>query len=66
MKLKKLDKSASAFDKMALAIAKYIETMDGTAVIVGGVGIGQDIAARKFNYFIKVGITGKMPTKKNV
>lgn len=52
------------FDKMCMAIAEYIKSMGGSAVVVGNVGIGQEVGALKFNYFIKVGITGKIPTKK--
>lgn len=64
--MKKYNLSERAFEKMAIAIAKYIKTMGGTAVIVGGVGVGKEIDALKHNYFIKIGITGKMPTEKNL
>jgi hypothetical protein len=46
------------------AIAKYIESVGGTAVVVGGIKIGQEWGARKFNYFIQIPITGVMPTFK--
>lgn len=65
-KTKRVDKSGAAFDKMAIAIGEYIKTMGGTAVVVGGVSIGQEIGSLRHNYFIKVGITGSIPTKTNL
>lgn len=54
------------FEAMAVAIGKYIKAMGGNAVLVGGVSIGQNPDALKYNYFIKVGITGKKPSKTNL
>ena len=62
----KLDKRDCTFNRMASSLIKYIETLGGTALVVGGIKIGQEIGALKFNYFIQIGITGKMPTKKNL
>ena len=53
------------FDAMAVAIGKYIKAIGGTAVVVGGVKVGQEWGSAKYNYFIQIGITGKMPEKKN-
>lgn len=61
-----MKKNNKAFDEMANAIANYIKSMGGTAVVVGSVGMGKEVGALKFNYFIKINITGKMPTKKNL
>lgn len=60
--VKQTKESRDAFYTIAVAVAKYIKIMGGTALIVGGVGIGQDIGAKKFNYFIRIDITGKKPT----
>lgn len=64
--MNKKEKEAEAFDVMAKAIIKYVEAMGGTALVVGGVSIGQEPGALKYNYFIQVNITGKKPTKKNL
>jgi hypothetical protein len=55
-----------AFNAMALAIEKYISAMGGSALVVGGVSIEKDPNGLKLNYTLRVGITGNMPTKRNV
>lgn len=65
-KIKKGSDRDSIFNSMAESICAYIESMGGTAVVVGGVKVGQEIGAMKYNYFIQVGVTGKMPTKRNI
>jgi len=57
-------KKKDEFNILAEAIGKYIKSLGSSALVVGGVKIGQEVGALKFNYFIQVGITGKLPTKK--
>ena len=52
------------FTPFAKAVAKYIKSMGGSAVVVGGVQIEQEFGSLKYNYFIRIGITGIKPTKK--
>ena len=59
-------KEVKAFEGLANALAKYIAAMGGKAVVVGGVSIEQSIGARKFNYVVRISVTGKVPTKRNV
>lgn len=60
---KKLD-SHTAFDAMARALAAYIESMGGKAVVVGGVSVGKMAGSLDYNYFVQINVTGKMPNKK--
>lgn len=53
-----------AFDKMAVAIGEYIETMGGSAAVIGGVSIEE--GNRKMKYTLRVQIVGAKPTKKNL
>lgn len=55
--------SSEAFEKIVKPLAKYIELLGGSAVLIGGVKIGQEFGAQKYNYFIQIGMTGKMPKK---
>lgn len=57
-------KTDKAFNEMAVAIGKYIKAMGGEAMVVGGIEIEQGL--RKFNYTLRIGITGKQPTKGNL
>ena len=50
-----------AFDNMARAIARYIKGICGSAAVGGVVKIGKEPNSLKYNYFIQVGITGKLP-----
>lgn len=63
-KIKK--KGKKEFEVMAKAVAGYIKSMGGTAVVVGGVSVGEDFGSRKYNYFIQIAITGMKPTEKNI
>ena len=63
MKQKKSDK---VYNNMAKAVAEYIMSMGGSAIVIGGVAIGKDPSSLKYNYFIQIKITGKMPTKRNL
>lgn len=54
-------KDQKAFDDMARALGKYIETMGGSASLVGSVSIGQTLKAHKYTYFIQIDIIGKKP-----
>lgn len=56
--------SKKAFDKMAKAVAAYVKSMGGSAVVVGPIGMGRDSDELRFNYYLKVHITGVQPTKK--
>ncbi len=60
MTIKKKDN----FTTFAKAIAKYIKSIGGSALVVGGVKIGQEFGALKYNYYIQIGITGKPPKSK--
>lgn len=52
------------FRAMADSIAKYIEGRGGSAIVIGGVKVGKEFGALRYNYFIKIAITGKMPKSK--
>ena len=40
--------------------------MGGSALVVSGVSIEEDLGGLKYNYTLRIGITGKKPTKKNL
>ena len=50
-------------DLMYQAIAKYIGETGGSAVVIGGVSVGQNPGSLKMNYFIQIDITGEIPKK---
>ena len=45
------------------ALAKYIKSIGGSAVLVGGISIGQEWDWAKYNYFVRIKVTGKIPPK---
>lgn len=51
------------FKEMAYSLGKYIESLGGTAVVIGGTSSGKEVNSPKNKYFIKIGIVGKRPTK---
>ncbi len=61
MKKTKADK---AFDKMATALAEYIESLGGKALVLGGTGVWQEPGDGKYNYWIRFKVTGKMPKER--
>jgi len=61
--MKKETAEEKAFDKMARAIGEYIKAMGGSAVVVGGTSIEQH---EKFKYTLRVDVTGKPPTQRNL
>lgn len=49
------------FANMARALGSYIESLGGTAAVVGGVSVGQHLGALKYNYFVQIDVTGIKP-----
>ena len=56
------------YDNLLHAVADYVESIGGKAVVVGGVQITHwgDLPGEKLNYRVSVKCTGKRPTKSTV
>ena len=51
-----------ATDKLYAAVASYIKSRGGSAVVIGGISIIRWPGEQKYNFTLGVGITGKIPT----
>lgn len=65
IKIKKLNRKIltgdKKVDKLYKAVRDYIESKNGSVVVIGGISISRMPDDFKFNYRLVVGITGKKP-----